>query len=388
MRISTLAAVGLLLVAGAAAVAPVPPAVVERVYSTGAYPVVQRFLTAFSNQAPFALIDLLMVLGVVWLAVLAAGVRRLFRPPGATRRVERLFVGLVVPCAALYLAFLVLWGFNYRRLPLEARLPFDAAAVTPDAARALAGVAVSRLNALHGGAHAAGWTDVDASLSAAFALAAREAGAAGTTVPGRPRRSLLDWYFRSAAVAGMTDPFFLETLVASDLLPFERPFVIAHEWSHLAGFADEGEANFVGWLTCLRGSVPVQYSGWLSLYAEIIGGLSRHDREAVAASLEAGPREDLRALADRLTRNVNPAVSAAGWRVYDRYLEGESRGGRRRELRARRAPGARHAGGSAGHGALAGRAGRGGRGGRVRQAGRVRRVGQHGASCASIESSR
>jgi hypothetical protein len=119
----------------------------------------------------------------------------------------------------------------------------------------------------------------------------------------------------------MTDPFFLETLVASDLLPFERPFVIAHEWSHLAGFADEGEANFIGWLTCVRGPVPAQYSGWLSLYAELIGGLSRHDRQEVAARLAAGPREDLRALADRLTRNVNPTVSAAGWRVYDQYLK-------------------------------------------------------------------
>lgn len=320
MRISTLAALGFLLIAGAAALVPIPPAFVERVYSTGAYPVLQRFLTAFSNKAPFPLIDLLMALGVVWLAVLAVRVRRLFRP-GAARRVERLLVGLVVPCAALYLAFLVLWGFNYRRLPLEAKLPFDAAAVTPDAARALADAAVSRLNALHAAAHAAGWADVDGSLAVAFAAAAREAGVPGTTVPGRPRRSLLDWYFRSAAVAGMTDPFFLETLVASDLLPFERPFVIAHEWSHLAGFADEGEANFVGWLTCLRGSVPVQYSGWLSLYAEIIGGLPRRDRAAVTARLGAGPRDDLRALADRLTRNVNPTVSAAGWRVYDRYLK-------------------------------------------------------------------
>ena len=320
MRISTLAALGLLLIAGAAAVAPIPPAVVERVYSTGVYPVLQRAVTTFSNAAPFALIDLLMAFLVLWLAVLAAASWRLFRP-AAKRRPVRLLAGLIVPCAAAYLAFLVLWGFNYRRLPLEEKLPFDAAAVSPEAARALADVTVARLNALHATAHVAGWGDVDPSLSAAFAAAGRAAGATGTTVPGRPRRSLLDWYFRSAAVAGMTDPFFLETLVASDLLPFERPFVIAHEWSHLAGFADEGEANFVGWLTCLGGSVPVQYSGWLSLYAEMVGGLPRRDRAAVAARLEAGPRQDLRAMADRLTRNVNPSVSAAGWRVYDRYLK-------------------------------------------------------------------
>ena len=33
-----------------------------------------------------------------------------------------------------------------------------------------------------------------------------------------------------------------------DLLPFERPFVLAHEWAHLAGHADEAEASAVaGW---------------------------------------------------------------------------------------------------------------------------------------------
>jgi hypothetical protein len=37
--------------------------------------------------------------------------------------------------------------------------------------------------------------------------------------------------------------------------------------------------------------------------------------------LSAGPRADLRAVADRLTRDVRPQVSAAGWRVYDKYLK-------------------------------------------------------------------
>jgi len=256
----------------------------------------------------------------VWFVVVAIGIKRLFSA-GTSPRARRLIASLVLPPAVLYLAFVMLWGFNYRRLPLEDKLQFDGEAVTPAAARSLAAVVVSRVNALHAQAHAIGWDDDERSMAAAFASAEREAGASGTTVPGRPRYSVLDWYFRSAAVAGMTDPFFLETLVASDLLPFERPFVIAHEWSHLAGFADEGEANFVGWLTCLRGPVPAQYSGWLSLYAQLVGGLPRRDRAEVEARLDAGPREDLRSLADRLARNVNPTVSTAGWRVYDQYLK-------------------------------------------------------------------
>src|SRR5206468_10189256 len=135
------------------------------------------------------------------------------------------------------------------------------------------------------------------------------------------KRSLLDWYIRRAAVSGMTDPFFLETLVASDVLAFERPFVTAHEWSHLAGIADEGEANFVSWLACIRGSAADRYSGWLFLYQELLSSLDRPAQTAVAARLGPGPRADLHASRERLLRNVNPRVASAGWRLYDSYLK-------------------------------------------------------------------
>ena len=124
-----------------------------------------------------------------------------------------------------------------------------------------------------------------------------------------------------AIVAGVFAGDKLETLVADDLLPFERPFVIAHEWSHLAGIADEGEANFVGWLACLRGSPADQYSGWLFLFGELMRAVGRSDREALLAALDPGPRSDLSAIRDRLARHVNPRVSNAGWRVYDSYLK-------------------------------------------------------------------
>src|SRR5205085_5071164 len=103
--------------------------------------------------------------------------------------------------------------------------------------------------------------------------AMRQLGASRETTVGRPKRTLLDWYFVRAGVSGMTDPFFLETLVASDLLPFERPFVIAHEWSHLAGLTDEGEANLAGWLACIAGSAADQYSGWLFMYDEAMAAV-------------------------------------------------------------------------------------------------------------------
>ena len=63
----------------------------------------------------------------------------------------------------------------------------------------------------------------------------------------------------------MINPLALETIVHPDLLPFERPFVLAHEWAHLSGHADEAEASAIGWLACMRGGPELAYSANLYL---------------------------------------------------------------------------------------------------------------------------
>ena len=141
-----------------------------------------------------------------------------------------------------------------------------------------------------------------------------------SVTPSAPKASILNFYLTRVAVDGVTGPFFLETLLNQTLLPLERPFTLAHEWSHLAGYADESEANFLAWLTCVRGSVPVQYSGWISLYGTIANALPRAERERIARGLAQGPRDDLRAMSERVRSHLSPAASRAGYAAYDRFL--------------------------------------------------------------------
>jgi hypothetical protein len=315
--------VALVALAVAAAWIPTPPALVERFYSLRAYAALQRPMTTLSNTVPFALLDGLIV--VVIAAWLALAVRDLVRKTqGTFRTAARIVLRTVVWTAALYVIFLGTWGLNYRRTPLIEKLPFDARAVTPDAARSLALVTVKQLNALYDAAHTAGWPAagaIDPALAAALAHADREVGGRGSVTVGRPKSTLLDVYFRRAAVGGMTDPYFLETLVSATLLPFERPFIVAHEWSHLAGVADEGDANFLAWLTCVQATPADQYSGWLFLYSEVTAGLRGPARAEAGALLAAGPRADLAAIRARLIRQVDRRIFAVGQRVYDQYLK-------------------------------------------------------------------
>jgi hypothetical protein len=307
--------------AAAALLVPLPPASVEHVYARAVFPRLQSIVTSFSNVTSLAWLDLLIVIVLTG----AVGVSLYdLRAMRVGRACLRITVRLITIVSVAYLAFLIIWGFNYQRPTLRNRLPYDAARVSVDAADELARDAVTHLNGLYAGAHQAGWQqplDIDAALAHAFDDAARRLGLPGGTTVGRPKHSLLDVYFRRAGVAGMTDPYFLETLVASDLLPFEQPSVIAHEWSHLAGVTDEGDANFLGWLTCLRGTTAHQYSGWLFLYSEVVNGLPRDGARSVSAQLAGGPRSDLQAIRQRYTREVSPQIAQAGWQVYDRYLK-------------------------------------------------------------------
>lgn len=304
-----------------ALVAPLPRAGVERVYSRGLFPVLQPLVTALSNLTSVVWLDLLLLVAAVLIVGLTV---REFRQRRPLRAAARVAGHLLVIGAAGYLVFLTAWGFNYRREPMRERVPFDRSRVNAGNASVLARTTVAQLNALHAPAHVAGWGEpgrIDPELAASFARTLGRLGLPVQIRPGRPKVSVLDLYFRRAAVAGMTDPFFLETLIAGDTLPFERAHVIAHEWAHLAGITDEGEANFVGWLTCVNGTVSNRYSGWLFLYSEVLDAVPPDLASELRRALDAGPREDLRAIRARYEREVSPRLAGAGWQVYDSYLK-------------------------------------------------------------------
>ena len=314
---------GVIIAAAAVALTPLPRYAVERAYSRGMYPIVQPALTALSNLTSFAWFDVtvtltLTLIVVIWIVRLRQRTRRL----GPT--LASLTVDTAAVAAVLYLWFFGVWGLNYQRLPLREQLDFREERITPDALRGLANRAVDALNALHSEAHATGWPElsaISAALEPAFVRAQSDLAMSWRARPGRPKRTLFNFYFTRVAVDGMTGPFFLETLANQTLLPFERAATVAHEWSHLAGYADESEANFVGWLVCMRGDVPAKYSGWLSLYGSVAGALPRSEYAEIARRLDEGPRADLRAISDRIRRYLIPTANRAGYALYDRFLK-------------------------------------------------------------------
>lgn len=317
-------AAGVIAAALVAALAPTSAAWVEQTYSRQWYVAAQRILTPVSALVPFSLLDVLAIAGLLglgiwwWRGLRGAGTDWRSRSAVAAR----LMLHTAAAAAALYLVFLAMWGLNYRRMPLTAKLDYDAARISPEALASLAAESVDRLNALHAPAAAEPWLsfgELPGRFGPAFDRVQRRLGARRPAVAGRPKTTLLTAYFRRAGIDGMLSPFTLEVLVNGTVLPFERPFLVAHEWSHLAGYANESEASFVGVLVCLAGDAQSRYSAWLYLSSQLVRHLPADARDRVWAGLDGGPRADLRAIAARL-REAVPVVRRGASRVYDRYL--------------------------------------------------------------------
>ncbi len=306
-----------------AAQAPIPAVWIDRWFWAGAYPPLQRTVTRFTNLVPLAYFDLLLggaALIVVWTFIrLASALRN-----GRLRAAVGAAGALLLCGSVLYLWFLGLWGLNYRKSPIEATLAMRPGPVDRHVVAMLGQRAVQGVNALHAAAHVPRveqpeWRN--RMLRSSFDATLTGLGRGSRVEPGRLKHSLVGPYFRWTGVDGMISPFTLEVLSNPDLLPFERPFVAAHEWGHLAGYADEAEASFVGWLACVHADPPSQYSAWLYLLWQIRAEATPADRDSLDKALAAGPRGDLAAVAERLRRGAAPRLQRASWAAYDGYLK-------------------------------------------------------------------
>jgi hypothetical protein len=323
-RMRGIAAVVVVALALAAAVVPIDSRLVERWYSTWVFPSIQHVLTPVSNLVPFALLDVLAAGGLCGVLFVSVRSVLLARRKKRWQPIVTTLARLVTSSALVYLLFLALWGLNYRRVAMADRLVLERNSGSGREISELGRTSVKHLNALYAAAHQEGWRISpwrEHRLRNAFEAVLLRLSDATPAVPGRMKSSLLGPYFRWTSVDGMINPFGLEAIANPDLLPFEQPFVAAHEWAHLAGYADESEASFVGFLTCIGAATPAAYSGWLFLYWQINSEVGTAERKQLSAELQDGPRRDIAAVAARLRRGEVPVLRDAGWRVYDQYLK-------------------------------------------------------------------
>ena len=290
---------------------------VEYAYANGGYAVWQHAISSITLPLPFSLGD------VVGLAGIAAAIWIVVRAARAWRRARWAAIASgmfsLAALAGLFAAwFVVSWGWNYDRAPLETRVHYDAAAANDAAMLQLRDRAIAQINALAPAAHARADEPLDLdTLRTAWLPVVRRLGDTWTPSVGRWKVSIVDPFMAATGTSGFINPLTLESQLATDLLWFERPFDLAHEWTHVAAFAREDEANYVAVIACMRSPDPVaRYSGWMELFLYL-------PQKQHYAHDEFSPLvwQDFAAMRARNARRLNLSLSRFTWHAYGAYLK-------------------------------------------------------------------
>lgn len=125
-------------------------------------------------------------------------------------------------------------------------------------------------------------------------------------------------------LTGIYSPFTIEANYNNDATPYNLPLTACHELSHLRGFMLEREANFLGYLACLKYDDPdFTYSGALMGWLYASNQLYRLSSELYSQLyqyLPEGAKADLRANSAFWKKYEGP-VSEAQTTLNDTYLK-------------------------------------------------------------------
>ncbi len=144
---------------------------------------------------------------------------------------------------------------------------------------------------------------------------------------GAPKPVLLSGLMSRCNITGIFVPFTFEANVNTGAPAYTLPATMCHELSHLRGYMREDEANFIGYLACLKSGDPdFQYSGSMLAFTYASNALYATDPQAASgiyAKLSDGVRKDLTYNSNYWKQFEGP-VAAVSNSVNDHYLRANS----------------------------------------------------------------
>ena len=306
------------------------PNVVEHVYSRGLFLVIRWFIDHTTARLPFP--TLYIFIGIIGWLLFNTGIQwwQLFQQ----NKLKRL--DLILPIANFMsitiVFFLLLWGFNYAREPLENQLHLETkklnleeiinettvATLAANQARSI--IPNADTNALSNNFLPPNLEDTMRQLLVK-ALTKYGYPTVGKT---RCRVIYPKGLLMRLGASGIYLPWIGEGHVDGALTAAQIPFTIAHEMAHGYGFGDEGSCNFWGYVACMTSDNPtIRYSGTLAYWRYIASEYKYFQPEAYevfrANNLSIGMKNDLELIYQNHEkyRNLIPYQDAA----YDTYLK-------------------------------------------------------------------
>ena len=256
-------------------------------YTTRIYPIIGSLLSPISGLFPFAVGDIFIALSIVWVFFypiyeikwrkqLAKRFFFLAAKRGCYPKKKVVFGRVAEYLLWVYAWFYIAWGLNYSQPNIYCRTGMKPVEVSEAKFREFAYRYADSINSLSEEFN--GMVDDglknrvrDAVLKGYNEIGAKEGINAPFNQHPHAKTMLFTPLSSMSGVTGSMGPFFCEFTLNGDIRPHDYPAIYAHEFAHLLGIANEGEANFYSYIVCTASSdKAVKFSGYYHIFFHVL----------------------------------------------------------------------------------------------------------------------
>ena len=274
------------------------------IYTTRIYPIIGSLLSPIPGLFPFAVGDIFIALSIVWVFFypiyeikwrkqLAKRFFFLAAKRGCYPKKKVVFGRVAEYLLWVYAWFYIAWGLNYSQPNIYCRTGMKPAEVSEAKFREFAYRYADSINYLSEERRVKseetafddqresqfnGMVDDglknrvrDAVLKGYNEIGAKEGINAPFNQHPHAKTMLFTPLSSMSGVTGSMGPFFCEFTLNGDIRPHDYPAIYAHEFAHLLGIANEGEANFYSYIVCTASSdQAVKFSGYYHIFFHVL----------------------------------------------------------------------------------------------------------------------
>ena len=274
------------------------------IYTTRIYPIIGSLLSPISGLFPFAVGDIFIALSIVWVFFypiyeikwrkqLAKRFFFLAAKRGCYPKKKVVFGRVAEYLLWVYAWFYIAWGLNYSQPNIYCRTGMKPVEVSEAKFREFAYRYADSINSLSEERRVKseetafddqresqfnGMVDDglknrvrDAVLKGYNEIGAKDGINAPFNQHPHAKTMIFTPLSSMSGVTGSMGPFFCEFTLNGDIRPHDYPAIYAHEYAHLLGIANEGEANFYSYIVCTASSdKAVKFSGYYHIFFHVL----------------------------------------------------------------------------------------------------------------------
>lgn len=242
------------------------PGFIEKYYSNTIDKFIRQALSYITSLFPTSLAEFLIPLLIIILVYMIGALFINIRKDKFLNK----FINVLVYISILYIAFMVLWGFNYNRYSFDKIAGLKVENSSKKELYSLCEKLIDKANTLRSSVKedSKGVMTIPGGYKDVFKREQLGYNAASKFYPelggkyGPPKRILLSENMSYTGITGIYIPYTGEANVNINETDFMLPCTTAHEMAHQRGFAREDEANYIAYVVCtMHPNADFQYSG-------------------------------------------------------------------------------------------------------------------------------